>query len=180
VNVLPPRLTDCAGILGRRADAGVPLPPDAGNFRSLVTAGLTTLACGCRIITGGGAQKKKGLLRPWRPVGGPQREPSGRISPRRTAASCHAGLGGRSAALSWAVPAVSALNRRLLNVTAIPVLLRAGGVAAEALEAALGQTFLNPPKRHCRDHHTRRGVGSHLMRRRGTCDWMRPMRVRRS
>ena len=116
----------------------LPLRPDAG-ISALVTAGLTTLAV--RVPDHPVAQ---GLLRAFGgPVAAPSANPSGRISPT-TAAHVMAGLAGRIGGVVDGGACGVGVESTIVDVTGDPVLLRAGGVAAEALEAALGQPLSRP------------------------------------
>jgi len=78
------------------------------------------------------------------PLAAPSANPSGRISPV-TAAHVLAGLGGRIAAVIDGGACAVGLESTILDATGTaPVLLRAGGLAAEAVEA-LGLTLGTPP-----------------------------------
>ena len=117
-------------VLPLRAGAGV---------SSLVTAGLSTLAV--RVPAHPIAQ---GLLRAFGgPVAAPSANPSGRISPT-TAAHVLAGLGGRIAGVVDGGPCGVGIESAILDLTGRPVLLRAGGIPAEALEAAIGAPLDRP------------------------------------
>jgi L-threonylcarbamoyladenylate synthase len=116
----------------------LPLRRDAG-ISTLVTAGLATLAV--RVPDHPVAQ---GLLRAFGgPVAAPSANPSGRISPT-TAAHVMAGLAGRIDGVVDGGACGVGVESTIVDVTGDPVLLRAGGVAVEALEAALGQPLTRP------------------------------------
>ncbi len=111
-------------VLPLRADAGV---------SPLVTAGLTTV--GLRVpahplaralLAGAGC-----------PVAAPSANPSGRVSPT-TADHVLAGLSGRIDAVLDGGACPVGLESTILGFAPGPVILRAGGVTAEALEAVLG------------------------------------------
>lgn len=111
------------------------LPLRAGGALSpLVTAGLPSVAL--RVPAHPVAQ---GLLSAFGgPVAAPSANPSGRISPTR-AAHVLAGLSGRIDAVVDGGPCAVGLESTILDLTAQePVLLRPGGLPAEALEAFLG------------------------------------------
>lgn len=117
-------------VLPLRAGAGV---------SSLVTAGLSTLAV--RVPAHPIAQA---LLRAFGgPVAAPSANPSGRISPT-TAAHVLGGLGGRIAGVVDGGPCGVGVESTILDLTGRPVLLRAGGIPAEALEAAIGAPLDRP------------------------------------
>ncbi len=79
-----------------------------------------------------------------RPLAAPSANRSGRISPT-TAAHVRAGLDGRIDAVVDGGPCAVGLESTIVDLTGPPRLLRPGGVAAEALEAALGGPLLPPP-----------------------------------
>lgn len=108
-----------------------PLRPGAG-LAPAVTAGLPTVAL--RVPAHPVARAV--LQAAGRPVAAPSANPSGRISPV-TAAHVLAGLDGRIAAVLDAGPCAVGLESTIVAV-ADPRLLRAGGVAVEAIEARLG------------------------------------------
>ena len=109
-----------------------PLRPGAG-ISDLVTAGLPTLAV--RVPDHPVAQ---GLLAAFGgPVAAPSANPSGRISPT-TADHVLAGLSGRIAAVVDGGPCGVGVESTILSVAGDPVLLRAGGLPVEAIEACLG------------------------------------------
>ncbi len=136
------RWTDTAT---RLADAFWPgpltlvLPLREGHGISpLVTAGLDTLAI--RVPAHRAAQ---GLLRAFDgPLAAPSANPSGRISPT-TAAHVLAGLEGRIAAVIDDGPCTVGVESTILavDVDDAPRLLRAGGIAAEKIEALLGRSL---------------------------------------
>lgn len=73
-----------------------------------------------------------------RPVAAPSANRSGQVSPT-TAAHVLAGLGGRIAAVLDSGPSPVGVESTVLDVSGgAPVLLRAGGVPVEAIEAAIG------------------------------------------
>ncbi|WP_370400535.1 L-threonylcarbamoyladenylate synthase [Sulfitobacter sp. JB4-11] len=111
----------------------LPLVPGHG-LSSLVTAGLDTVAL--RVPRHPAAQR---LLRAFGgPLAAPSANPSGRIS-ATTAAHVLAGLGGRIAAVLDDGPCPVGLESTIVGLAGpTPVLLRAGGVAAEEIEAVLG------------------------------------------
>lgn len=111
-------------VLALRADAG--LSP-------LVTAGLDTVA-----IRVPAHPVARALLAAFGgPLAAPSANPSGRISPT-TAAHVLAGLSGRIDAVIDGGPCAVGLESTILDVTGPPRLLRAGGLPAEVIEAALG------------------------------------------
>lgn len=100
----------------------------------LVTAGLSTLAL--RVPAHPSATA---LLETFNgPVAAPSANPSGRISPT-TAAHVLQGLGDRVAAIVDDGACSVGLESTILGLTPDPVLLRAGGLPSEAIEAALGK-----------------------------------------
>ncbi len=111
----------------------LPLRPGAA-LSKLVTAGLPTLAV--RVPDHPLAQQ---LLRAvGRPVAAPSANPSGRVSPT-TAAHVIAGLGGRIDAVIDGGGCGVGVESTILDCSGpAPVLLRAGGLPVEALEACLG------------------------------------------
>ena len=110
------------------------LPIKAGTgISGLVTAGLPSLAV--RVPANPVA---RALLREFGgPVAGPSANPSGRISPT-TAAHVAAGLGGRIAAILGGGACDVGVESTIVGLTGAPVLLRPGGLPAEAVEQALG------------------------------------------
>ncbi len=117
----------------------LPLRPRHG-LSSLVTAGLDTVAL--RVPAHETAQK---LLRAFDgPVAAPSANPSGKIS-ATTADHVMAGLSGRIAALLDDGPCPVGLESTIIGLDgADPVLLRAGGLPQEAIEAALGLPLALP------------------------------------
>lgn len=110
----------------------LPLRADAGISR-LVTAGLDTLAV--RVPDHPLARQ---LLDAFGgPVAAPSANPSGRVSPT-TADHVLAGLGGRIDAVIDGGACGVGLESTIVGCGAAPVLLRAGGVPVEAIEACLG------------------------------------------
>ncbi|MFN0113964.1 MAG: L-threonylcarbamoyladenylate synthase [Paracoccaceae bacterium] len=77
------------------------------------------------------------------PVAAPSANPSGRISPTR-AGHVLAGLSGRIAAVVDAGPCAVGVESTILGLTGEPVLLRPGGIPAEAIEACLGHRLAAP------------------------------------
>lgn len=108
-----------------------PLRPGHG-LAPAVTAGLGTVAL--RVPAHPVAQAVLAAL--GRPLAAPSANPSGRISPV-TAAHVLAGLDGRIAAVIDAGPCAVGLESTILGLNP-PRLLRAGGLAVEVIEAALG------------------------------------------
>lgn len=114
------------------------LPLRAGHgLSSLVTAGLDSVAL--RVPEHPVAQQLLGAFKG--PLAAPSANPSGRIS-ATTAQHVLAGLSGKIAAVLDAGPCPVGLESTIIGLTSTePVLLRAGGLPAEAIEAALGQTL---------------------------------------
>jgi len=115
------------------------LPLRQGHgLSSLVTAGLETV--GLRVPAQDAAQA---LLRTFGgPVAAPSANPSGRISPT-TAEHVMAGLDGRIAAVVDGGACAVGVESTIIGFEAgKPNLLRAGGVAAEDIEAVLGKPLL--------------------------------------
>jgi len=111
----------------------LPLREDAG-ISPLVTAGLPTVAV--RVPAHPLAQK---LLRTFAgPLAAPSANPSGRVSPTR-ADHVLDGLSGRIAAVLDGGPCAVGLESTIVLADPEPVILRPGGLPAEALEAALGE-----------------------------------------
>ncbi len=111
----------------------VPVRPEAG-LSELVTAGLGTV--GLRVPD---APLARALLdETGGPVAAPSANPSGRVSPT-TAGHVLDGLGGRIAAVLDGGPCPVGLESTIVGCAPEPVLLRPGGLPAEALEAALGR-----------------------------------------
>ena len=110
------------------------LPLRAGHGLSpLVTAGLDTV--GLRVPAG---EMALDLLRAvGRPVAAPSANPSGRISPTR-AAHVRAGLGDAVDAVLDGGPCAVGLESTILRTEPL-ALLRAGGLACEAIEDRLGR-----------------------------------------
>ena len=111
-------------------------PMRAGaDIAELATAGLPTLAV--RVPAHPLALALLGAV--GRPVAAPSANLSGRISPT-TADHVLEGLGGRIAAVLDGGPCRVGLESTIIGVAGdMPVLLRPGGLPAEAAEAALGQ-----------------------------------------
>ncbi|MGR3804349.1 MAG: L-threonylcarbamoyladenylate synthase [Marinibacterium profundimaris] len=118
------------------------LPLREGHgIASIVTAGLPTL--GVRVPAGDAAQA---LLRAFGgPVAAPSANPSGRISPT-TADHVLDGLSGRIAAVLDGGACGVGIESTIVGEDpgGAPVLLRPGGVASAALEAALGTPLTRP------------------------------------
>ncbi|MEM9580411.1 MAG: L-threonylcarbamoyladenylate synthase [Pseudomonadota bacterium] len=103
------------------------------TLSSLVTAGLPSVAI--RVPAHPVARQ---LLQAARcPVAAPSANPSGKISPTR-AAHVLAGMDGKIEAVLDGGACDVGLESTIVGVTDAPALLRAGGVAAEAIEAVLG------------------------------------------
>ncbi len=105
-----------------------------GGISSLVTAGLASLA-----VRVPAHPVALALLRAFGgPVAAPSANPSGRVSPT-TAAHVVAGLGDRIDAVIDGGACAVGVESTILDLTGdAPVLLRAGGVAAEAVAALVG------------------------------------------
>ncbi len=134
------RWTDSAEILASAFWPGpltlvLPLRPDAG-LSALVTAGMDSVAL--RVPAHPVAQTLLG--RSGLALAAPSANPSGRISPT-TADHVLAGLGGRIAAVLDGRACGVGLESTIVGLTGAPVLLRPGGLPAEAIEAALGHAL---------------------------------------
>ena len=116
----------------------LPLRPDAG-LSPLVTAGLDTVA----IRLPAHPVARALLVQAGIPVAAPSANPSGRVSPTR-AEHVLAGLSGRIAAVLDGGPCAVGVESTILALDGPPALLRPGGVAVEAIEAALGAPLLMP------------------------------------
>lgn len=116
----------------------LPLRPDAG-LSPLVTAGLDTVA----IRLPAHPVARALLAQAGIPVAAPSANPSGRVSPTR-AEHVLAGLSGRIAAVLDGGPCAVGVESTILALDGPPALLRPGGVAVEAIEAALGAPLLMP------------------------------------
>lgn len=113
----------------------LPMRADAG-LSPLVTAGLPNVAL--RVPAHDLAQA---LLRQFGgPIAAPSANPSGRVSPTR-AAHVLAGLQGQIAAVIDGGACAVGLESTILGFDPAPVLLRPGGIPAEALEACIGATL---------------------------------------
>lgn len=111
----------------------LPLRDDAG-LSPLVTAGLTTVA-----IRLPAHPLARALLEAFGgPLAAPSANPSGKVSPTR-ADHVAAGLTGRIEAILDGGPCAVGVESTILGLQGAPALLRPGGIASEALEAALGQ-----------------------------------------
>lgn len=117
----------------------LPLVAQAG-ISPLVTAGLDTLA-----VRVPDHEVARALLRSFDgPVAAPSANPSGRISPT-TAQHVVDGLDGRIDAVVDGGACPVGVESTIVDCSgAAPVLLRAGGIPVEAIEACLGQTLLLP------------------------------------
>src|SRR6056297_1513252 len=115
------------------------LPLRAGHGLSpLVTAELPTLAIRCPAHP-----LAERLLRAFGgPLAAPSANPSGLISPT-TAAHVHDGLDGRIDAVLDGGACAVGLESTIVGLSDTPVLLRPGGLPAEAIEAALGAPLLH-------------------------------------
>ncbi|MBB5722944.1 L-threonylcarbamoyladenylate synthase [Loktanella ponticola] len=114
----------------------LPIKPDAGVSK-LVTAGLSTLA----IRVPDHALARDALTAFGGPIAAPSANPSGRISPT-TADHVMAGLEGRIDAVIDGGACPVGVESTIVSCVGEPVLLRAGGVPAEALAACLGRPLL--------------------------------------
>ncbi len=109
----------------------LPLKPNA-HLSRLVSAGLPTVAI--RVPEHPLAHKL--LEKTGRPVAAPSANPSGRISPS-TAQHVLDGLSGRIEAVLDGGPCAVGVESTIVGIDPAPVLLRPGGLPAEALEQAL-------------------------------------------
>jgi len=113
---------------------------DGHGLSSLVTAGLPSVAL--RVPAHATARALLGAFDG--PVAAPSANPSGRISPT-TAAHVVNGLQGRIAGVVDDGPCSVGLESTIVGLTGdAPVLLRAGGLPVEAIEAALGMPLAQP------------------------------------
>jgi L-threonylcarbamoyladenylate synthase len=113
----------------------LPIRPGTG-ISGLVTAGLPSLAV--RVPANPVARE---LLKAFGgPVAAPSANPSGRISPT-TAAHVEAGLAGRIAAVLDGGACDVGVESTIVGLTDGPILLRPGGLPAEAVEQALGEAL---------------------------------------
>jgi L-threonylcarbamoyladenylate synthase len=110
----------------------LPLRADAG-LSPLVSAGLTTVA----VRVPDHPLARQLLAAVGRPVVAPSANPSGRISPT-DAGHVVAGLGGRIEAVLDGGPCTVGVESTIVGFNPEPVLLRPGGLPAEAIEEALG------------------------------------------
>ncbi|PIE15556.1 MAG: threonylcarbamoyl-AMP synthase [Rhodobacterales bacterium] len=116
----------------------LPLREDAG-LSLLVTAGLKTV--GVRVP---GHPVARRLLREFAgPVAAPSANPSGKISPT-TAAHVLAGLNGKIAAIVDGGACGVGIESTIIGFGPAPVLLRPGGLAAEAVEEVLATPLPRP------------------------------------
>lgn len=106
---------------------------EGSGLSPLVTAGLDTVA----VRVPDHPLARRLLAETARPVAAPSANPSGRISPS-TARHVLAGLDGRIAAVLDGGPCPVGLESTIIGFDPIPVLLRPGGLPAEAVEACLG------------------------------------------
>ncbi|WP_347266956.1 L-threonylcarbamoyladenylate synthase [Paracoccus sp. (in: a-proteobacteria)] len=136
----------------------LPLRQDAG-IAGLVTAGHDTVAI--RVPAHPAAQA---LLRAFgEPLAAPSANPSGRISPTTAGhvADPDTGLGGRIAAVLDAGPCAVGVESTIIGWDAgRPMLLRPGGIAAEAVAAVLGRAPV-PPALHDRAPNSPGQLSSH-------------------
>lgn len=117
----------------------LPLRADAG-ISKLVTAGLQTLAV--RVPDHSVGQALLGAFDA--PIAAPSANPSGRISPT-SAAHVQAGLAGRINAIIDGGPCLVGVESTIVDCSGDrPVILRAGGISAEALETCLGKPLARP------------------------------------
>lgn len=113
----------------------LPLRPDAG-ISTLVTAGLQSVAL--RVPAHPVA---RALLRAFDgPLAAPSANPSGRISPT-TAQHVIAGLAGRIGGVVDGGACGVGVESTIVALLDAPAMLRAGGLAIEEVEAALGQSL---------------------------------------
>lgn len=113
----------------------LPLRADAG-LSPLVTAGLDSVA-----IRVPQHPLARDLLRAFDgPLAAPSANPSGRVSPTR-ADHVTDGLSGRIGGVIDGGACAVGVESTILGLTGAPVLLRPGGVPAEALEAVTGQAL---------------------------------------
>jgi L-threonylcarbamoyladenylate synthase len=113
---------------------------DGAGLSPLVTAGLPSVALRLPAHPVARALIAAAGL----PLAAPSANPSGRVSPTR-ADHVTAGLGGRIAAVLDAGPCAVGVESTILGLDGPATLLRPGGIAAEALEAALGQPLQDLP-----------------------------------
>lgn len=106
---------------------------DAAGVSRLVSAGLATVA----VRVPDHALARALLAATGRPVAAPSANPSGRISPTE-ADHVLAGLSGRIAAVLDGGPCPVGVESTIVGFDPAPVLLRPGGLPAEAIEACLG------------------------------------------
>lgn len=106
---------------------------DGCGLSPLVTAGLATVAI--RVPAHPLARALLGRFNG--PLAAPSANPSGKVSPTR-AAHVATGLTGRIEAILDGGPSSVGLESTILGLAGEPTLLRPGGIATEALEAALG------------------------------------------
>jgi L-threonylcarbamoyladenylate synthase len=118
-------------VLPRRADAGLAEPVTAGLATVALRAPAHPLAQRLLAAFGG-------------PLAAPSANPSGGVSPT-SAAHVLEGLRGRIAAVLDGGPCPVGLESTIVGLTdGVPRLLRPAGLAAEALEAALGRPLAGP------------------------------------
>jgi len=116
---------------------------DGAGLSGLVSAGLPSVAL--RVPAGEVARAL--LVAFGGPVAAPSANPSGRISPTE-AGHVVEGLGGRVAAVLDGGPCAVGVESTIVGLTGpVPVLLRPGGLPAEALEDCLGRPFARPDPR---------------------------------
>ena len=106
---------------------------DEAGLSRLVSAGLASVA----VRVPDHALARQVLAETGRPVAAPSANPSGKISPTE-AAHVLAGLDGRIAAVLDGGACVVGVESTIVGFAPEPVLLRPGGLPAEAVEACLG------------------------------------------
>ncbi|WP_343116545.1 L-threonylcarbamoyladenylate synthase [Ostreiculturibacter nitratireducens] len=110
----------------------LPVRPEAG-LSPLVTAGLDTVA-----VRVPAHPVARALLEAFGgPLAGPSANPSGKVSPTRPA-HVLSGLSGRIAAVVDGGDCAVGVESTIVGLAEGPVLLRPGGIPAEAIEACLG------------------------------------------
>lgn len=113
----------------------LPLRADAG-IAPLVSAGLDSIA-----VRVPAHPLARDLLRACGcPLAAPSANPSGGVSPTRSA-HVMAGLSGRIDAVLDGGPSAVGVESTIIGLTGAPGLLRPGGIPVEAIEACLGQTL---------------------------------------
>lgn len=115
----------------------LPLRAESG-LSPLVSAGLPTVA----VRVPDHPLARRLLAEVARPVAAPSANPSGRISPTE-AGHVLAGLGGKIAAVLDGGPCGVGVESTIVGFDPAPILLRPGGLPAEAIEACLGAPLGN-------------------------------------